>query len=99
MESAAQMDNEQIISMAVSVGKIESTVTEIKENTNRRLGNVEQSVMTLADKQDAMSTIQNGQAQEISGLKSAISTSYKWMTALVTVIGIVVGVIMSLVTG
>lgn len=99
MESAAQMDNEQIISMAVSVGKIESTVTEIKENTNRRLGNVEQSVMTLADKQDAMSTIQNGHGQEISGLKSAISTSYKWMTALVTVIGIVVGVIMSLVTG
>ena len=93
------VDNEQIISMAVSVGKIESTVTEIKENTNRRLGNVEQSVMTLADKQDALSTVQNGHGQEITGLKTAISTSYKWMTALVTVIGIVVGVIMNLVTG
>lgn len=93
------MDNEQIISMAVSVGKIESTVTEIKENTNRRLGNVEQSVMTLAGKQDELSIVQNGHGQEITGLKAAISTSYKWMTALVTVIGIVVGVIMNLVTG
>lgn len=74
--------------MAVSVGKIESTVIEIKENNNRRLGNVEQSVMTLSDKQ-----IEHG--QELSILKSAINTSYKWMTALVTVIGIVVGVIMN----
>lgn len=92
------VDNEQIISMAVSVGKIESTVTAIKENNERRLGNVEQSVMTLADKQDALSTVQNNHGQEITGLKTAISTSYKWMTALVTVIGIVVGVIMNLVT-
>lgn len=74
--------------MAVSVGKIESTVIEIKENNNRRLGNVEQSVMTLSSEQIK-------QGQELSTLKSAINTSYKWMTALVTVIGIVVGVIMN----
>lgn len=85
------MDNEQIVSMAVSVGKIESTVTSIKENTERRLGNVEQSVITISNEQ-----VKHG--QEISSLKSAISTSYKWMTALVTVIGIVVGIIMGFIT-
>lgn len=84
------MDNEQIISMAVSVGEIKSTVIEIKENNNRRLGNVEQSVMTLSNTQIA-------QGQEIISLKTAITTSYKWMTALVTVIGIVVGIIMNVI--
>lgn len=86
------MDNEQILSIAVSVGKIESTVTEIKENTNRRLGNVEQTVITLSNEQIK-------QGHELAKTQSALSTSYKWMALLVTVIGIVVGIIMNLVTG
>lgn len=88
----ALMDNEQLLAVAVSVGKIESTVTEIKENTNRRVGNLEQSVMTL-------STEQIKQGQDLHGIKQSMSTSYKWMTALVSVIGIVVSVIMKMLLG
>ena len=84
------MDNEQFMSMAVSVGEIKSTVTAIKENNERRLGNVEASVISLSSEQVT-------QGQEIRELKSSLSTSYKWMTALVTVIGVIVGVIMKLI--
>lgn len=80
------MDNEQ--SLGVTLGRIDATVTAIKENNERRIGNVEQSVMTLSDNQVK-------QGQEISKLSSAISTSYKWSTVLVTVIGIIVGAIMN----
>lgn len=79
-----------VTELAVAVGRVESTVGHILTNTERRLDNGEKFQVSA---QAEFSDIHG----RISTVEASLNTSVKWILALITVMGIAVGVIMSIV--
>lgn len=73
--------------LAVAVGRIETDVKHIRDNTDRRLANVETFQLSA---QEEFNTLSN----RITAVESGLGSSLKWLTAVLAVATIGVNILM-----
>ena len=75
--------------LAVAVGRIETDVKHIRDNTDRRLIAAEQFQLTAQEEFNVLSN-------RITAVESSLGSSLKWLTAILAVTTIGVNVLMRL---
>lgn len=75
--------------LAVAVGRIETDVKHIRDNTERRLGASEQFQLTAREEFNVLSN-------RITAVESSLGSSLKWISAIMIVATIGVNILMKI---